>query len=131
MIKMSEAMAIALHSMIYIANRENELCTVKDIAKKFSISENHLSKVLQRLVKCGFLTSIKGPKGGFSIVSGVKNTTFMEIYNLIEGKPQKHNCLFNASQKDCQKCIMSNLIDKMTNEFIEYMENNKISDFVI
>ena len=38
MIKMSEAMAIALHSMIYIANRENELCTVKDIAEKFSIS---------------------------------------------------------------------------------------------
>ncbi len=58
MIKMSEAMAIALHSMIYIANRENELCTVKDIAEKFSISENHLSKVLQRLCKVGFVKSI-------------------------------------------------------------------------
>ena len=80
-------MAIALHSMIYIANRENELCTVKDIAEKFSISENHLSKVLQRLVKCGLLISVKGPKGGFSILSEAKNTTFMEINKLIEGKP--------------------------------------------
>ena len=129
MIKMSEAMAIALHSMIYIANRENELCTVKDIAENFGISENHLSKVLQRLVKCGLLTSVKGPKGGFSILSGAKNTTFMEIYQLIEGKPQQHNCLFNASKNDCQKCIMSNLVDKLTSEFVDYMENNKISDF--
>ncbi len=129
MIKISEATAIALHSMIYIANRENHLCTVKEIADTFGISENHLSKVLQRLVKSGVLTSIKGPKGGFSIVPEYKNSTFMDIYEIIEGKIQKHNCLFNTSAHNCKKCIMSNLIDKMTDEFIAYMENNKISDF--
>lgn len=131
MIKVSEAMAIALHAMIYISNRENEVISLKEIAEKFKISDNHLSKVLQRLVKSGLLTSIKGPKGGFSIVPEYKNMSFLEIYQIMEGKPQKHSCLFNTSQKDCQHCIMSNLVDKMNNEFIDYMKNHKISDFAI
>lgn len=131
MIKISEATAIALHSMIYISSRENELCTVKEIAEKFSISENHLSKVLQRLVKAGFLTSIKGPKGGFSIVSKYKDSSFMDIYKVIEVEMQVHNCLFHSSNNKCPNCIMSNLIDKLSNEFVAYMENNKISDFTI
>lgn len=131
MIKVSEAMAIALHAMIYISNRENEVISLKEIAEKFKISDNHLSKVLQRLVKSGLLTSIKGPKGGFSIVPEYKNMSFLEIYQIMEGKPQKHSCLFNNSQNDCQHCIMSNLVEKMNNEFVDYMKSHKISDFAI
>lgn len=131
MIKISEATAIALHSMIYIANRADKACSVKEIAEKFNISENHLSKVLQRLVKSGFLNSVKGPKGGFSIIPQYKDTSFMSIYKTIEGDVQATTCLFNSNKNDCTTCIMSNLIYKINNEFIEYMENNKISDFVL
>ena len=131
MLKISEATAIALHAMVYIAHRENESSTVKDISERFNISENHLSKVLQRLVKGGYLISIKGPKGGFSIVPEHKYASFLEIYTLIEGKPKEHTCLFNSNPNHCQKCIMSNLVDKLKKEFIEYLETNNISDFAL
>lgn len=131
MIRITEATAIALHAMIYITNREKDVISLKEIAERFEISENHLSKVLQRLVKAGLLVSVKGPKGGFSIVSKYKNITFMKVYEIIEGKLQKQKCLFNAKQTSCPKCIMNNLVEKINNEFINYMENHKISDFVI
>lgn len=131
MFKMSEAAAIALHAAIYIVNRENEVCSLKEIAEKFNISDNHLSKVLQRLVKLGILTSTKGPKGGFSIVPEYKNMTFLEIYEIIEGKIQKHNCIFTSNHSDCSKCIMSNLVERINNEFVDYMKSHKISDFVL
>lgn len=129
MFKISEAMAIALHSVIYIANKDNKVTSLKEIAQKFKISEYHLSKVLQRLVKEGVITSIKGPHGGFLTVPEYKNMTFLEVYEIMEGKIKKHNCLFNSGTGDCKNCIMSNLIDKINEEFIDYLRNNKISDF--
>lgn len=131
MIKLSEATSIALHSMIYITNRENECVSLKEIAKKFKISENHLSKVLQRLVKAGFIESIKGPKGGFKIRSNKKNLSFMKIYETIEGKIQKQDCLFLGNSTSCSDCIMGNVIHKINDEFIDYMKTHKISDFVL
>src|SRR5574344_732206 len=79
MIQFSEATAIALHVMIYIANRKDTVNTLKDISEHFSISPNHLSKVLQRLVKAGYLTSTKGPKGGFQIIEGKETSTLLDI----------------------------------------------------
>jgi len=131
MFKASEAVAISLHAMTYIANRENQICSLKEIAEKFNISDHHLSKILQRFVKLGILKSAKGPKGGFSIVSKYKDTTFLEIYEIIEGRIIRHDCIFNSDKGNCSKCIMNNMLKRMNDEFIEYMKNHKISDFAL
>lgn len=131
MIQLSEATAIALHSMIYIVNRENNTVSLKEIAQKFKISENHLSKVLQRLVKAGFLTSAKGPKGGFQIIKEKTNSSFMDIYETIEGKSVKKTCLFSSKPQDCSSCIMGNMIHNINKEFSTYMTNHTITDFTI
>lgn len=129
MIQLSEATAIALHAMIYIVNRKDKVISLKEIAKVFNISENHLSKILQRLVKAGYLTSTKGPKGGFQIIAQKKNVTFMEIYETIEGKYAPKSCLFASKPQDCPDCIMGGLITKLNKEFYDYMKNHKITDF--
>lgn len=130
MITHSEATAIALHSMIYFANKKDEIIPLKEIANKFDISEHHLSKVLQRLVKAGYLISVKGPKGGFQISKGKENSTFMEIYEIIEGKYIQKNCLFssdNTTRKKCC-CIMGSLLNSINNEFENFMQNHRIND---
>lgn len=129
MIKISEATAIALHSIIYISGKGDKVTSLKEIAEKFKISEHHLSKVLQRLVKEGVITSAKGPKGGFLIVPEHKDMTFMELYEIMEGKLKKHSCLFASNPYSCQSCIMGGLVDKIHNEFVDYMQCNKVSDF--
>lgn len=128
-IKISEATAIALHSMIYICNKNKETSSVKEIAKQFNISENHLSKVLQRLVKAGYLLSKKGPKGGFLINKEHENATFLEIYEILEGKNQSSNCLFANGPCQGEQCIMGGLTSKINTEFENYFKNTKISDF--
>lgn len=127
MINISEATAIGLHVMIYIANRKGEIVPLKEIAKVFSISENHLSKVLQRLVKSGFLVSVKGPRGGFSIVQGKENSSLMDIYEAIEGKYIRKDCLFSSRHITSCCCIMKPLISSINNTFEEFMKNNSNS----
>lgn len=128
MIKISEATAIALHAMLYIAANKQKPAALKDIAAEFKISANHLSKVLQRLVKAGYLQSVKGPKGGFTLMPKKQNTTFLEIYETIEGKITPHYCLFASHEKTCKHCIMGNVVKELNEEFIDYLKNNTISN---
>ena len=128
MLRLSEGTAIALHAIVYINNKKDP-ATVKEISAKFGISDNHLSKVLQRFVKEGVLVSEKGPKGGFSINEMYKNMSLMDVYELLEGKFQCHKCLFSNKDGDCIECIMSDIVTKMEKEFIEYMTNKTIADF--
>ena len=129
MFKISEATAIALHSMIYISHCNEELISLKPIAEQFEISEHHLSKVLQRLVKAGFLKSIKGPKGGFKILPDKTDATFWEIYETIEGKMKPSSCLFPARVSNCSDCIMGDFFKKASKDFCNYLKSKKISDF--
>ena len=128
MLRLSEGTAIALHSIVYINNASHP-ATVKEISTKFGISDNHLSKVLQRLVREGILVSEKGPKGGFSIKNEYKNMSLLDVYEIFEGKFKCHRCLFNDGDGVCEKCIMSDFVENMDKAFINYMSNKKISDF--
>lgn len=131
MINFSQSTAIALHAMIYTANRSDEVVSLSAISKAFNVSDNHLSKVLQRLIKAGFLTSSKGPKGGFKIIAEKMDTTFMEVYETIEGRHIEKQCLFTPGNTGCTSCIMCGLIPKLNKEFVDYMNSNKITDFII
>ena len=90
MIRLSEGLAIALHSIVYISNK-NAPTTVKEISTKFEISDNHLSKVLQRFVKEGILVSEKGPRGGFTLNKDFENMSLLNVYEIFEGKFNAEN----------------------------------------
>ena len=126
MIQISEASAIALHSVVYISIKD--FASLKDIAERFDVSSNHLSKVLQRLVKAGYLISVKGPKGGFQICSGKEEAALIDIYEVIEGKFIPKNCLFAFKKINSCCCIMKPLLTSINNTFVDFMSNHKINN---
>lgn len=129
-LKISEAASIGLHSMIMLAENPDKLLSVKDIAKEFDISANHLSKVLQRLVKAELVISIKGAKGGFRLAKKPDEIAFIEIYEAIDGKFNPSDCLLNKNV--CQKgtCIMHGLVASVNKQVKEYFQDTKLSSFV-
>ncbi len=106
-LKMSDACAIALHAVTYIAEHTPKACSTADIAARYKVSPNHLSKVIQRLNKAGFLSSVKGPLGGSVINKNIKRITFLDIYEAIEGKLTTEHCMLKerACKKDAT-CIL-------------------------
>ena len=128
-LKISEAASIALHAMIILAKKQNEIVSVKDIANQLEISANHLSKVLQRLVKAELVTSIKGNKGGFRLAKNPGEVNFLEIYEAIDGKFRPSTCLL--SKPSCnQTCIMSDLMGSINKQVEDFFKNTKLTDFM-
>jgi Rrf2 family protein len=130
-IQFSEAAFIALHGMVLIAQSEKkELVNVVQIADKLNSSKHHVAKVMQRLVKEGYLNSHRGPTGGFTMKKNAKDTSLLEIYESIEGKIEINNCPLDRPVCRFDKCIFNNVTKKITEDFVKYMLNQKLSNFI-
>jgi len=128
-LRISEAASIALHAMIILTQKQDELVSVKDIASQLEISGNHLSKVLQRLVKAGLVVSIKGSKGGFKLAKNPETINFLEIYEAIDGKFKPSTCLLNKAS--CMhQCIMGGLTNSINKQVEDFFNNTKLTDFI-
>lgn len=129
-LKISEAASLALHTMYFVAGIENgDLINTKDIADQLQVSEAHLRKVVQRLVKAGFIETFRGPKGGIKLAKNGENTTLMEIYEAIESPMTLSDCLLSERFCDIGQCMMSDLIVTINAKVVEYFSKTKISDF--
>lgn len=128
-LKISEAASIALHALMVLAKNPDRLVSVKEIASALDVSANHLSKVMQRLNKAGIIDSIKGYNGGFKMIGKLEDISFLEIYELFDGKLKDSNCLL--SEKKCQgQCVLGGLIADLNNQVKEKFRTTNLSDFI-
>jgi len=127
-VKISEATSLALHTMVYLAGKPEEIVSVNEIASILSISEAHLSKVLQRLSKAGLVESNRGPKGGFKLVRNPEEITLIEVYEVVEGPLQHPDCLYGTRICNNDQCIFHGLLGTMGKMFRDYLSNTKLSD---
>lgn len=128
-IALSEAASIAIHSLVLIARHEGLLSVVK-ISESTGSSRHHVAKILQRLVKDGYLVSTRGPSGGFLLRKEPANISLLEIYEAIEGKIEINACPMNNPVCPFDKCLMGNIVSKLTTEFRDHLANQKLSEFI-
>lgn len=128
LLKISEAATIGLHAMIMLAKNHEKMLTLTVIAKSINVSPNHLSKVMQRLNKAGFIESIKGYNGGFKLAASPEEISFLEIYETFDGKLKCGNCLLT---NNCEKnCIFGDLIYSVNKQVKDKFEQTKLSNFI-
>ncbi len=126
-LKISDAAAIGFHSMGLIAKSETPLNANK-IAEITGFSKNHIAKVLQQLARNNFLSSGRGPKGGYTLNKPKDEIRLLDIYTLIEGEISTSYCLHNKENCPFGTCILDGVDKKITEEFKAYLTNKKLSD---
>ncbi len=126
--KTSEAGSIALHAMIMLSMNQNRLVRIREIADVFNLSEAHLAKVLNRLVKSGLVIATRGPLGGYKLNKSANLISLKEIYETIEGKSQKKRCLFSISICDGTECSLGNFFTIKSQQVEEMLSKTKLSN---
>jgi Rrf2 family protein len=129
LISLSEAAAIGLHGMVHIASSKEKL-NVGQISEFIGSSRHHVAKVLQRLAKEGFISSNRGPAGGFELKMAPEELTLLDIYEAIEGTIDTHICLGNKVVCPFRKCIFGDMSHKMTFEFRSYMQSHNLAEYI-
>lgn len=111
LLKISEAASIAMHALILLAEKQGELLSNSRIAEAFDISVNHSSKVLQRLMKSGFVGAVRGPGGGYFLAVDPAGVSLLDVYRAVDGEPDSSSCLFGrGSHCSLDVCLFSEMI---------------------
>lgn len=127
LVHISEAASLAIHSLALIAS-SNVRLNAKKIAEILHVSQNHLAKILQVLAKNEYLESNRGPGGGFILKKNAQEISMLEVYQLIEGNVECQLCGISEDTCPFISCIFGGKLDKLTKDFVDYLNKTKISE---
>ena len=123
----SEAANLAIHALTYLANQKQEgPVSTGQVAQYLGASENHLSKVFQRLNKARLVRSIRGPRGGFFLTRDPEKIALKEIYEAIDGPLQLHSCLLGHAECDRSTCVFGEMLSGIN----EQVNNTTLADLI-
>ncbi|TLX78324.1 Rrf2 family transcriptional regulator [Labilibacter sediminis] len=128
-ITLSEAASIALHGMVLVAKTEHKL-NVNQISEMIDSSRHHVAKVFQRLAKENFVSSNRGPSGGFILKKEPKDITLLELYEVIEGPVEVQGCPGSKERCPFDNCIMGDLANAMACEFRDFLNRQTLADYI-
>lgn len=111
LLRISDAATLALHTMAVLASVKTGRLSARQIADRLAASRAHLSKVLQRLAKAGLVTSVRGPRGGFSLARPAEEMTLLEVYEAIDGTLEDSTCLLGAPVCSGDSCLLGDLVE--------------------
>jgi Rrf2 family protein len=86
MLKLTKKADYGLMAMKHLAERAHKgACSAKDVADAYSIPQEALAKILQRLVKAGLLQSQHGANGGYMLARAANKISAFEVIRAIDG----------------------------------------------
>ncbi len=129
-VNITEAVTIALHSVILIAKNKEKQVNVNFISRTTGSSKFHIAKVLQKLVKDGLLGSHRGPAGGYFLIDAPENVTMLEVFESIEGKIIVHRCPLGKETCPFGECVFEDLTVEMTKKFKDYLESRTLASYL-
>jgi Rrf2 family protein len=126
-LKISDATALALHSMVHLAINPDVRSTTAGIAEIFEASKHHLAKVNQRLTQAGLLQSNRGPAGGVGLAKDPAEISLLDIYEAMEGSMLCNPCLFGKDACPRPDCVLGTLLPGLARQVREYFEQTTLA----
>lgn len=88
---------------VYIQNMQGKRPGFKEISRKIDSPEPFTAKVMQKLARAGFVSSMKGRGGGFYFDQPTNPLTLLVVIEAVEGKEYFAKCGFGLKHCDDQK----------------------------
>jgi len=96
--QLTRAADYGVRAMIQLGSENNGTrASLSELAHAAEVSPAFLSKVLQRLVKAGFIASRRGKRGGFEMLDRGREASLLEILDALDGIPALNLCLLEGS----------------------------------
>jgi Rrf2 family nitric oxide-sensitive transcriptional repressor len=127
--KLTDFTDYSLRALIYIALKKNT-CTIKDITEAYSISENHMVKIIHNLSKKGLIKTVRGKHGGISMAVSPKTINLAELISDLESNFDLVPC-FNKEKANCciaPVCKLKNVLYEAKQAFLKVLAQYTLAD---
>ena len=131
--KISTKGRYALRLMIDLAtNDTGNPIRIRDIAERQGISDKYLEQIISILNKAGYVKSVRGPQGGYTLKKKPEDYMVGMILRLTEGSLAPVACVEEA-EADCERqsgCVTYLLWKKICNAINDVVDTVTLKDLV-
>jgi len=117
----------AIRVLMFLGARDGEICSIRSIAATFSISQNHLMKVVQDLAAAGFINSVRGRNGGLRLSREAADINLGTLLRHTEGLTDLLDCPACMVRSGCG---MPSILSEATAAFIGVFDKYTVADLV-
>lgn len=122
----------ALRVLMFLALKRGELATIREIAERYRISENHLMKVVHQLGKDGFVETVRGRQGGIALARSPAEINIGGIVRRYEDDLRLVEC-FDRKTNTCPiagACSLTGVFDDALRAFLNALDRKTLADIL-
>ncbi len=119
----------SLRALIYIALKKNT-CTIKDITSAYSISTNHMIKIIHNLAKLDLIKTTRGKNGGIVMAANPQEINLGALIIKLESNFDLVPC-FNREKANCciaPVCGLKKILHEAQQAFMSVLERYTLAD---
>lgn len=117
----------AMRLMIYLGSQPSGLSSIREISDAFSVSQNHMMKVVQDLSNAGFLESVRGRNGGIRIARPPGEINLGALLRHTEELTDLINC---EGCRIAPACTLPVVLSEATAAFVAVFDKYSLADLV-
>lgn len=121
-----------LRVLIWLAADPGRRSTIAEVAGRFQIKENHLTKVVHFLGREGFVATARGKGGGFSLARPPGDIVIGEVVRRAEGATVPAEC-FEADGGHClitHDCHLRSALQEAVDAFYLVLDGYTLADLL-
>ena len=120
----------ALRTLIFLAAADERGATIPEIAAAYAISENHLRKVVGRLIESGFVEATRGRGGGLRLAVPASQISIGAAVRKLENDFALAECM-GAAPENCVitgRCGLQRIFKEALNAFFQTLDRYTLAD---
>jgi len=122
----------SLRILLYLTAHRGRRVTLPEISTAYGISQNHLVKVVQRLIEEGWVESVRGRGGGLSLAREPSEINIATVVRVTEPHMNLVEC-FDARTNTCPidpACGLKKVLQRAQQAFMAELEQHTLADFL-
>ncbi len=120
----------AFRILLYLGRApEDSMSNIRDICDYYGISQNHVAKVVVKLTKLGYISSLRGHGGGIRLLAKPEEINVGQVIRDFETSLQPVNC-------ESPKCVLlpdcklKSVLFSAMNDFLESTSRYTLADLL-
>lgn len=128
--RLTERTDYAMRTLMYLGASDGRK-SVSDMAERFGVSVNHLSKVVQTLVEAGLVATSRGRGGGVELARTNEQINVGQVVRLMEPDLALAECFRDDGQCPFYRpCALRGHLDRARAAFLKELDAVTLADLV-
>lgn len=121
----------ALRVLMYLGLRSDGRVTIREIARVYDISRNHLMKVVSNLTRLGYLDAQRGPGGGIALARPAREISLADVIRDMEQDMNPVSCFGEPGRCVIKPiCRLRDVLKEAMSAYINTLEQYSLQDLL-